>query len=256
MKIIFSFSLYGDNRKYSEPLFINMNVIKSNFSNFEIYIYYDSSVPSRVVNELKKGGANVLEMNTKYNTAAEKMSWRYGPILNNLSECCIIRDSDSVISVREVGLIKDWLNSSYNFHIIRDHPLHNMPIMGGLFAIKRPIFDKFQEQFKSKFNKYTTLEYNGDQLFLAHEIYPLVVADSLIQTSCFSFMFEKVQHINKDKNPANYIGSVYFGDQYYNLHLSNLYKSCIVQIGMPYYFYKILNFRAINLFTKILSTLK
>jgi hypothetical protein len=256
MNIIFSFSLYGDNRKYSDPLFINMNVIKSNFNNFEIYIYYDSSVPSLIINELKKKGANVFEMTTKYNTATEKMSWRYGPIFNNLTDCCIIRDSDSVISIREIGLIKEWLNSSYNFHIIRDHPLHNMPIMGGLFAIKKPIFDRFQKQFRSKFKKYISLEYNGDQLFLAHEIYPLVVDDSFIQTSCFSFMFEKVLRIKKAKNPANYIGSVYLGDQKYNSHLSFMYERSKEEIGLPYLLYKIINFRAINFFSKIITKLR
>jgi len=256
MRITFSFSLYGDNRKYSDPLFTNIEVIKSNFNIFEIYIYFDNSVPSSVVNELKKRGANLLQMKANYNTAAEKMSWRYNPILNNINDCCIIRDADSIITDREIELIKEWLNTSYNFHIIRDHPLHNMPIMGGLFAVKKGLFDNFKKIYDTKFTKYISLDYNGDQLFLAHEIYPLVVNESLIQTSCFSFMFEKVLFIKKAKNPANYIGSVYFGDHDYNIHLSNLYEKCITETGMPYFFYKILNFRGINLFSKILTTFK
>ena len=256
MKIIFSFSLYGDDRKYSDPLFINFDIINSNFNNFEVQIYYDNSVPISVINELEKKGAILLEITTKYNTATEKMSWRYNPIFNNANDCCIIRDSDSVISFREICLIKEWLNSSYNFHIIRDHPLHNMPIMGGLFAIKKPIFDRFQKQFECKFTKYISFEYNGDQLFLAHEIYPIVVEDSFIQTSCFSFMCEKVSYIKKAKNPSNYIGSVYFGDQEYNSNLSFLYERSKEEIGLPYLLHKLVNFRAINFFSKIISKLR
>lgn len=253
MKIVFSFSLFGNNRKYSDPLFVNLDIIKSNFFNYEVNVYYDNSVPSNIINELKNKGVNLLEMKALFNTSTEKMSWRYAPIFNIENECCIIRDTDSLISNREIQLINEWINTTYNFHIIRDHPLHNMPIMGGLFAIKNPLFDKFKKQYDSKFSKYITLEYNGDQLFLAHEIYPFVLKESLIQTSCFSFMFEKVQFIKKTDDFVNYIGAVNIGDKDYNTYLTKLYELSKIEIGMPYLFYKIINFRAISFFTKILS---
>jgi hypothetical protein len=69
-------------------------------------------------------------------------------------------------------------------------------------------------------------------------------------------MFEKVLRIKKAKNPANYIGSVYLGDQKYNSHLSFMYERSKEEIGLPYLLYKIINFRAINFFSKIITKLR
>jgi hypothetical protein len=42
------------------------------------------------------------------------------------------RDSDSRIIPREEEAVRDWLASNKTYHIMRDHPAHCIPILGGI----------------------------------------------------------------------------------------------------------------------------
>ena len=41
------------------------------------------------------------------------------------------RDTDSSISTREDAAIREWLRYDKNFHVLRDHPGHCIPMLGG-----------------------------------------------------------------------------------------------------------------------------
>ena len=62
--------------------------------------------------------------------------WRFFPILDQDVDVLLVRDLDSHISMREVSAVKEFLNSTKDFHIMRDHPFHIQPIMGGLWGIR------------------------------------------------------------------------------------------------------------------------
>ena len=58
------------------------------------------------------------------------------PVLHQDVDVLLVRDLDSHISMREVSAVKEFLNSTKDFHIMRDHPFHIQPIMGGLWGIR------------------------------------------------------------------------------------------------------------------------
>jgi len=76
----------------------------------------------------------------------------------------IIRDIDSLASERELHMVTDWIASKKKLHIIRDHPLHQVLILGGMWGMKvennKYGIRKKMLQFK-KINRY-----GNDQLFL------------------------------------------------------------------------------------------
>jgi hypothetical protein len=61
-----------------------------------------------------------------------KMNWRYLPLLDQHVDRMLARDTDSEINSREAAAVYEWLESNYTFHIMRDHPDHKLPIMGGI----------------------------------------------------------------------------------------------------------------------------
>ena len=65
-----------------------------------------------------------------------KMNWRYLPLLDQHVDRMLARDTDSEINSREAAAVYEWLESNYTFHIMRDHPDHSLPIMGGMFGVK------------------------------------------------------------------------------------------------------------------------
>lgn len=248
MVICFSFTLYGDSKKYFDPILENIRVISQNFSNWRICIVYDVSVPFEYILQLEALEVELVCSNDPTTVSVtRKMGRRYYPILNDKYDATIVRDTDSIISDREVELINTWLNSSYDFHIIRDHPLHNMPIMGGLFGIKKSLYGLFRRKYFNHFQNYERLDYNGDQLFLAHCLYLNIIDSALIHTSCYAFYGETFVKISKSSNYKNFIGSVAFSNDTQN---TKQYKEAGFQVGPPFIFFKILNFRGISIFSK------
>jgi hypothetical protein len=61
---------------------------------------------------------------------------RFLPLADSLVDIYMSRDIDSPILERETTIVYAWLDSKQTMHIIRDHPEHNVPILGGLWGIK------------------------------------------------------------------------------------------------------------------------
>ncbi len=49
--------------------------------------------------------------------------------MDDLVDVVISRDADSPLSHRESVAVKEWLESDYTFHIMRDHPFHCDPVI-------------------------------------------------------------------------------------------------------------------------------
>ncbi len=64
------------------------------------------------------------------------MVWRFLTILDSQVTNFMSRDLDSVLIERERDAVMQWLNSTKAFHVMRDHPHHNYPVMGGLWGLK------------------------------------------------------------------------------------------------------------------------
>ena len=46
------------------------------------------------------------------------------------------RDLDSRISQREVDAVTEWLESGRPIHVMRDHPGHDTPMLGGMWGTR------------------------------------------------------------------------------------------------------------------------
>ncbi|CAG0889970.1 unnamed protein product, partial [Darwinula stevensoni] len=62
--------------------------------------------------------------------------WRFLPMMDPLVDIFVSRDSDSPLSEREAAAVKEWLESKYIFHAMRDHPHHWEPAFAGLWGAK------------------------------------------------------------------------------------------------------------------------
>lgn len=95
------------------------------------------------------------------------MSWRWLPIGDNFVDFVASRDTDAWISQRELESVNVWLNSNTLFHVMRDNPQHNIPIVGGYWGFansrNRTIADRL---FKILTNRKIAQFYNPDNLNL------------------------------------------------------------------------------------------
>ena len=178
MKKIISFSLWGDNPKYTIGAIKNLDIANKLMPNWKCRFYIDNTVPEKIVNELKEKGAEIY----KYNIRGDwfSMFWRFLPASDDDVECIISRDCDSRISERETLAVDQWLKSDKLFHIMRDHPYHNVPILGGMWGVKKPLL----KNMKMLVKEYGIGNYwQTDQEFLKDVVYPIVENFSMIHDS-------------------------------------------------------------------------
>ncbi|CAF1650900.1 unnamed protein product, partial [Didymodactylos carnosus] len=113
---------------------------------------------------------------------------RFLPIIDRYVDYLMVRDIDSPLTDREIDAVNEWLNTTKTYHIMRDNPVHNIPILGGMWGFQRrqndPInsITNLAKYFLSD-NLIEKFSDAGDQTFLNEYIYPLAKHDSIVHDS-------------------------------------------------------------------------
>ncbi|CAF1296391.1 unnamed protein product [Adineta ricciae] len=101
--------------------------------------------------------------------------WRFLPAADETVSVMTSRDLDSPLTERERAAIDEWLLTNLSFHMMRDHPQHKAPMMGGMWAFRVEYDRQFSRLIRSKlFNQSIITRYplNTDQQFLADHVWP------------------------------------------------------------------------------------
>jgi protein O-GlcNAc transferase len=174
-KIVISFCIYGSNKKYCKGLCENLEIMKNHMKNFYAFIYVAPDVPESYIETYKSYEfAKLFYTNI---SGAYNMMKRFLAIDEPDVQVMIVRDADSRLHNRDRTLIEHFVNSSYLFHAIRDHPFHHKEIMGGLFGIKKGAISVKMTDLIKKHNPTDSpngVHYDYDQEFLRIHIYPIV----------------------------------------------------------------------------------
>ena len=189
---VFSFCIYGIENNYYNGLIENIQIIKQYFPDFKIYIYKGICDPSWTFDESCK----IIETNR---SGAINMLYRYLPV--TFADIGFVRDADSRITKRDRWCIKEFLNSSKKYHIIRDHFYHKSPIMGGIFGWKQPI--KFPIDVEKD------VGYAYDMAYIEKHLYPFVKSDTIVHSNIYGYHGEHVELImipHEDK--YDFVGNV------------------------------------------------
>ena len=90
--------------------------------------------------------------------------------------CLVVsRDLDSALTLRERSAVDAWLTSNKAFHVMRDHPKHRSPLMGGMWGFRPALNRSLSRVIFDKIHNRTLVErYVGraDQPFLTAHVWP------------------------------------------------------------------------------------
>lgn len=178
MKVV-AYSLWGDNPKYTIGAIKNAELVKNMYPGWEARFYVGQSVPKDILSSLRDREANVIEMNEPGDWRG--MFWRFEAAGDFDVEVMVSRDCDSRISQREVAAVNQWLSSDAMFHIMRDHPWHGTPILGGMWGVKAPLLRNIKN-LMSQFEKGNF--WQVDQNFLKL-LYPHVAQYAMVHDDFF-----------------------------------------------------------------------
>ncbi len=101
----------------------------------------------------------------------EGMFWRFLVADDDAFDRWIVRDADSRLGYRERRAVDDWVVSGAPFHLMRDHPWHTAPILGGAFGGVRGAIPDMVGKIRAWPHRGF---YGADQQFLGQVIYPLI----------------------------------------------------------------------------------
>ena len=142
MKVV-SFSLWGDNLKYTIGAIKNCELVNSVYPGWVSRFYIGTSTPLEIVRKLEKLGAQVVMMKEPGDWRG--MFWRFEAASDPNVDVMLSRDCDSRVNFREAAAVNEWLLSDKPFHIMRDHPWHGTPILGGMWGVKYPFLKNIND---------------------------------------------------------------------------------------------------------------
>jgi len=183
LKKVISFSLWGDNPKYTVGALKNIDLLPMVYPDWDAYFYVGKTVPDKILYHMEIYD-NVKIIHKEENNDWTSMFWRFEAV-SEKDSYIIFRDTDSRLNIREKLAVDQWIESGKTFHIMRDHPFHRVPILGGMWGYHNN--GKYAvEQMLNKFKtSEATNEYGTDYAFLQKYIYPLALQDSVVHDEFF-----------------------------------------------------------------------
>ena len=146
------------------------------FPGWTCRFYIDSSCDESLISSISDAGGEVILVDSK--DSFHGMFWRFWAAEDPEVNIFLSRDCDSRFSPREIYAIKEWLNSEKDFHIMRDHPYHTVPILGGMWGCRNGLMSKIG--LSKMIEQWNQFQRKGiDQDFLGSKVYPLVYQTSM-----------------------------------------------------------------------------
>lgn len=131
MKKVISFSVWGTNPDYLRGAEKNAILAKDIYPGWETWFYVEQGTQ---VN-LEATCTKVIYYD--HEVGSNGMFQRFRPMQDPSVDVFVSRDCDSRLSDREYQAVLQWLNSDKQFHAMRDHPAHGIPVLGGMWGAKR-----------------------------------------------------------------------------------------------------------------------
>lgn len=202
---VISFAVFGANKKYREGLLNNLAAVNVFYPDWHLFVYCDRENYDALKTE---ASARVMIIHQKdFSEGLEGALWRYLPCLNSNVTTAIFRDADSLFSQREADAVFEWLASPFNVHLIRDHPYHESPVMGGMFGVRGTAVRKLGILLDSALKRRRLHAYGDDQAFLNEEFYPRLRHTSLVHTNYVRYFFEHTRPLRNITEEEDFIGA-------------------------------------------------
>ena len=187
MKNVIAYSLWGDHPMYWIGALKNIEQAKNYFPGWICRFYIDKNCKQELIDTIVGDNVELVLVDSK--DSFDGMFWRFWAAADPDVNIFLSRDCDARLSSRESVAVNEWLVSDKNFHIMRDHPYHTVPILGGMWGCRGGILRSDKINILNLINNWSHFTIKGcDQDFLGQVIYPMV-KDTTMEHSEFNLRF-------------------------------------------------------------------
>jgi hypothetical protein len=181
---IISFCLWGGNECYNYMALENVLMAQKLYPDWMCYIYYSPTCIPKIIHALKiQPNVRLIFINEPINKASNTF-WRFIPCFDS-SGVVLVRDCDSILNERERRAVDEFLDSSCNFHIMRDSPYHRHKIMAGMWGCRNGILSSLRDDFKRYINAIPKDDDRRsiDENWLDEYVYPHIIDAAIVHAS-------------------------------------------------------------------------
>src|SRR5262249_12916560 len=176
----------GHNPRYIVPLLENLRLAPHLFPGWTIRVYVDDSVSKNTIDQLRTSGAQLVhKLGGREIPFYARLLWRFEVANDGSVQRFLIRDADSLLSVKERVAVDAWIASDTYFHLMRDFYSHTDLILAGMWGGVVNVLPNIG-QLWSKFRSAKLHGRTADQRFLGDMIWPTVSQSCLIHDSVFT----------------------------------------------------------------------
>jgi hypothetical protein len=172
---------------YLRGLWFNCAMIRLLKPEYKIYVSCETNVYLRYENFfdalIYTYGIELLVMNE--DTLCRMMLWRMKPVFNPEVEYCFCRDTDSLVTWRDMGAMQQFIDSGRAVSGVQDNPGHTVPLMGGMSGFKcEPLRQQYGTWNEMISRSPVKIDRHGsDQDFLTRVVYEDFKGDYLLQSN-------------------------------------------------------------------------
>ena len=175
---------------YTDGFLLNVDLARILYPDWKIYLYLDTHLQGSAFHNITTSvHSDIVTIVWKTSNASQSShfghTWRFLVADNEECDRWIVRDTDTRMSLRTMQAVLDWIWSGRSFHIMRDHVLHDGPILAGLFGgVKGCLGDgvKMEDLLAEYFSKLESKpdDFWSDQNFLAQAVFPRIRKSFLV----------------------------------------------------------------------------
>ena len=205
-KNVIAYSLWGDHPMYWIGALKNIELVNKFYPGFISRFYIDKNSRQDLIESIKGENVEVILVDSK--DSFHGMFWRFWASEDPDVDIFLSRDCDSRISEREATAVNEWLKSDKDFHIMRDHPYHTVPILGGMWGCRKGLLRdiKISKQIEH-WNKFGRK--GIDQDFLGQVIYPYI-RNKAMEHAEFGLRFGgEIRSFPTKRQNYEYIGDIF-----------------------------------------------
>lgn len=204
---VVSFSLWGDNPKYTIGAIKNAHLASTWYRGWEYRFYCDmETVPAAIIKQLESLPSTCVVELYASKEPHWSMFWRFYAAQDPNVDCVVFRDADSRITQREAMAVQEWISSGKGYHTMRDHPQHGTPICGGMWGVRGGKLKDIKSLIDDYYTKGLTKTalFGIDQDFLTHSVWPTAQTDVVEHDEFFAR-----RQFPLPRDSKHFVGQVY-----------------------------------------------
>jgi tetratricopeptide (TPR) repeat protein len=182
---VIAYTLWGNQPRYHVPLLENARIRPHLFPEWTLRVYHDHTVDPAYLAQLAAQGVQLRPMRLPPGVPAHRgLLWRFEVIADPGVQRFLIRDADSLLTVKERVAVDAWLRSDFHFHTMRDWYTHTDLLLAGMWGGVGGILPPLATLLRA-YTSWRVENDHVDQDLLTETVWPTIRRNVLIHDSIF-----------------------------------------------------------------------